>query len=162
MKKKPEMSEGTPRITVGSNHFLPGNPWLKLKGYRTSQHWTSPRFTLFFSKRNSGWSNINTPYTTHILYSQQPTLLCHLGSANTFSPPCLLKYHTQHHHHSLQLLVPDAYLSRASSLIPINRFTLWLSANCFLSSCRQVCKDVGREAQRLMVSKNHLSLRCQT
>lgn len=28
--------------------------------------------------------------------------------------------------------------------MPANRFTLWLSGNCFLSSCRQVCKDVGR------------------
>ncbi|KAG7240606.1 hypothetical protein INR49_026661 [Caranx melampygus] len=33
--------------------------------------------------------------------------------------------------------IPNAYLSKASSLMPDNRFTLWLSGNCFLSSCRQ-------------------------
>ena len=43
------------------------------------------------------------------------------------------------------LSASDAYLSKASSRMPDNRFTLWLSGNCFLSSCRQVCKDVGTE-----------------
>lgn len=31
-----------------------------------------------------------------------------------------------------------SYLSRASSRIPANRFTLWLSGNCLFSSCRQL------------------------
>lgn len=41
-------------------------------------------------------------------------------------------------------LVSPAYLSNASSLMPANRFTLWLSGNCFLSSWRHVCKDKSR------------------
>lgn len=51
----------------------------------------------------------------------------------------------------LELSVPDAYLSKASSLMPDNRFTLWLSENCFSSSCRQVCKDVGRGERPIIV-----------
>lgn len=58
---------------------------------------------------------------------------------------------------SLGLPVPNAYLSKASSLMPDNRFTLWLSGNCFLSSCRQVCKDVGRRKRdQLQVAKTTL------
>lgn len=29
--------------------------------------------------------------------------------------------------------------------MPDNRFTRWLSENCFFNSCRQVCKDEGRD-----------------
>lgn len=104
-------------------------------------------------QKRGGWSNINTSNSTHVLSTQ------------TFVPLriCLQRLVPKATQSAMQdseavLLVPDAYLSSASSLMPDNRFTLWLSENCFSSSCRQVCKDVGRVEGPIICDSSMLNL----
>lgn len=121
----------------------------------------SPLCSPLFQK-NAGWSNINTSYPTHTYGTYTHPDHCTTYVLLTVSHPQATQS-TMHNSEGwafflptlpLELLVPHAYLSKASSLMPDNRFTLWLSGNCFLSSCRQVCKDVGRGEKPIIVGCN--------